>query len=499
MSVLSRCSRPVSRLSLPTSLCCLAPIPPRTPAVLVHLLRSTHNATDSNNPVTALESRGLVTSLSSPAVVEHAQSPTTIYCGVDPTAPSLHLGNFITLMGLLHFHVRGHQAIALIGGATGSIGDPSGRKTERVPLSVDTLEFNIRGIRTQLERFFARGTEYAASRGVSWAAVADLKVVNNADWMRDMSALEFLSDVGRFARVGTMLARESVKSRMDSAHGISFTEFSYQLLQAYDFWHLYHVHGCRIQLGGSDQWGNITAGIDMIHRKRPNSPLILEEEGNGDVRAEGNPAFGITIPLLTTSTGEKFGKSAGNAVWLDERLTSVYEFYQFFMKTTDADVGKYLLMFTLLPIPEIEEIVHEHMKNPDRHLAQHKLADEATELVHGPTGLRHARVATDVLFGGSLQDVSGRDLAAAFEHDSSRLVRLAKDQVVGQGLDAVAVLAGATKSKSEAQKLVKSGGLYLNNQRVLDMRQKIGEQDLLDGMVCVFRTGKSSYRLVEVL
>ncbi|RUS31215.1 hypothetical protein BC938DRAFT_478238 [Jimgerdemannia flammicorona] len=207
----------------------------------------------------------------------------------------------------------------------------------------------------------------------------------------------------------------------------------------------------------------------MIHRKRPNSPLILEEEGNGDVRAEGNPAFGITIPLLTTSTGEKFGKSAGNAVWLDERLTSVYEFYQvgrrvvvvfvldfgvqgldlmifmwlqFFMKTTDADVGKYLLMFTLLPIPEIEEIVHEHMKNPDRHLAQHKLADEATELVHGPTGLRHARVATDVLFGGSLQDVSGRDLAAAFEHDSSRLVRLAKDQVVGQGLDAVAVLCG---------------------------------------------------------
>ncbi|RUS31216.1 hypothetical protein BC938DRAFT_478239 [Jimgerdemannia flammicorona] len=227
MSVLSRCSRPVSRLSLPTSLRCLAPFPPRTPTVLVHLLRSTHNATNSNNPVTALESRGLVTSLSrlnqltiyssylsfhSPAVVEHAQSPTTIYCGVDPTAPSLHLGNFITLMGLLHFHVRGHQAIALIGGATGSIGDPSGRKTERVPLSVDTLELNIRGIRTQLERFFARGTEYAASRGVSWAAVADLKVVNNADWMRDMSALKFLSDVGRFARVGTMLARESASS-----------------------------------------------------------------------------------------------------------------------------------------------------------------------------------------------------------------------------------------------------------------------------------------------
>ncbi|RUS20896.1 tyrosine-tRNA ligase [Endogone sp. FLAS-F59071] len=480
----------------------LSPIPlahlrsrllPRIP-VTSRFLCSASDSPSPDNPIAALKSRGLVDSLTSPAIVNHAQSPTAIYCGIDPTAPSLHIGNLITLMGLLHFHVRGHQAIALIGGATGSIGDPSGRNTERIPLSAEALDRNIRGIRAQLERFFTRGVEYAANRGVTTTAAVEVKVVNNADWTQKISALDFLGEVGRFARVGTMLARESVKSRMNSAQGISFTEFAYQLLQAHDFWHLYHTHSCRIQLGGSDQWGNITAGIDLIHRKRPDG-IKLEAE---NTRAE-DQAFGITIPLLTTSTGEKFGKSAGNAVWLDDKMTSVYDFYQFFMKTTDADVDRYLPMFTMLPIAEIKEIVQEHRKNPDLHFAQRKLAEEATELVHGSSGLHKARIATEVLFGGSLHDVSGRDLVAAFKDDTSRLVRLPKDDVIGQGVDALAARVGTTKSKTGAQKLIKSGGLYLNNERVSDLRQKVTEQDLLDGLVCVLRTGKSSYRLVEII
>ncbi|KAI8994534.1 tyrosyl-tRNA synthetase, partial [Pilobolus umbonatus] len=264
----------------------------------------------------------------SPEIVKRTETPTAIYCGVDPTAKSLHLGNLVTLMGLLHFHVRGHQTIALVGGATGSIGDPSGRKSERIPLSEEVLKMNVAGIENQIHRFFKNGASYAARRGFRSADHLPPKVLNNYSWFSSMTALDFLSSIGKYARVNTMLAKESVKSRMDTTSGISFTEFSYQLLQAYDFYYLYTNHNCRIQLGGSDQWGNITAGIDMIYRKRPISDQE-EEPANKD--SIEDKAFGITIPLLLTSTGEKFGKSAGNAIWLDEKMTSVYDFYQVFL------------------------------------------------------------------------------------------------------------------------------------------------------------------------
>lgn len=440
--------------------------------------------------------RGLVANVTSPEVTTKTDSPTAIYCGVDPTAKSLHLGNLVTLMGLLHFHIRGHQTIALVGGATGAIGDPSGRKSERVPLTEDVLKTNVAGIEGQIHRLFSNGAKYAEKRGFTETAYLTPKVLNNYSWFNSMTVIDFLGSVGRYARVNTMLAKESVKSRMDTTQGISFTEFSYQLLQAYDFWYLYKNHQCRIQLGGSDQWGNITAGIDMISRRR-----TVEEEETGQAKKDDleSRAFGITIPLLLTSTGEKFGKSAGNAVWLDESMTSVFDFYQFLMKTADADVGKYLEMFTFLKKEQVAEIMIEHQKSPDQRLAQTTLANETTELVHGVDGLRKAVTATQVLFGGDLTSLSGDHIVEAFNTDANRFVRLEKSSVIGEGLDKIASITNAAKSKSDAQKKIKAGGFYLNNVRVTDTRKTIEESDLIDGKVCILRVGKSSYFLVEVV
>ncbi|KAF9971710.1 tyrosyl-tRNA synthetase [Actinomortierella ambigua] len=396
--------------------------------------------------------------------------PSAIYCGVDPTATSLHLGNLVTLLGLLHFHIKGHTTIGLVGGATGSIGDPSGKSTERQPMSAKTLAANVEGINAQFHRFFERGRAYAERRGVA-VKHGKVKVVNNKTWFEPMSALQFLGDIGRFARVGTMLSRDSVKSRLDSPQGISFTEFSYQLLQAYDFWHLYHTEGCRIQIGGSDQWGNITAGIDLIHKKRKTD----QEQVVISATEEDRPAqaFGLTIPLLTTSTGEKFGKSAGNAVWLDERMTSLFDFYQFFVKTTDADVGRYLHYFTLLSPNDIQDIMRRHELEPEKRIAQHTLAKETTELVHGIEAVDKTIVATQVLFGSSLDNVRGKQVVEAFSGDP-RIVVVA-----------------------EAKKLVKSGGLYINNVKVNDPNYKITDKDWIDGLVCILRSGKSNYKILR--
>ncbi|KAL0143695.1 hypothetical protein V8B55DRAFT_1479802 [Mucor lusitanicus] len=430
-----------------------------------------------SNVITDMTHRGLVSNVTSPEVTEKTNSPTAIYCGVDPTAKSLHLGNLVTLMGLLHFHVRGHQTIALVGGATGSIGDPSGRKSERVPLSQDVLKINVAGIESQIHRFFKNGAAYAQRHGFDQTDHLTPKVLNNYNWFSSMTAIDFLSSVGRFARVNTMLAKESVKSRMDTTQGISFTEFSYQLLQAYDFWYLYKHHQCRIQLGGSDQWGNITAEKDDMESR----------------------AFGITIPLLLTSTGEKFGKSAGNAVWLDESMTSVFDFYQFLMKTTDSDVGKYLEMFTFLTKEQVSDIMAQHQQSPESRIAQTALANETTELVHGSDGLRKAKTATRVLFGEDLSTLSGDHIIEAFKSDANRFIQLERSAVIGAGLDKVASITNAAKSKSDAQKKMKAGGIYLNNQRITNVKHTIEESDLIDGKICVLRSGKSSYYLIQVI
>ncbi|ORX53532.1 tyrosine-tRNA ligase [Hesseltinella vesiculosa] len=453
---------------------------------LSSLIKRAHFSTKLPNVINDLTQRNLIANTTSPDLVDHVNNPTAIYCGVDPTARSLHLGNLLTLMGLLHFHIRGHQTIALVGGATGSIGDPSGRKSERVPLGRQVLDENVAGIDSQIRRFFEKGSLYAERRGYMGAqGTKSPKVLNNYTWFHSMSALDFLGDVGRYARVNSMLAKESVQSRMETTQGISFTEFSYQLLQAYDFYYLHQHHSCRIQLGGSDQWGNITAGLDMIRRRSP-------------VDEESPSAYGITIPLLLTSSGEKFGKSAGNAVWLDETMTSIYDFYQFFIKTLDTDIEKYLKMFTLLPGHQLDALIQEHKKQPEQRLAQHTLAAEMTELVHGQAAVRQAQVATQVLFGDDLAQVSGHDIVDAFKQDGHRYTTLRRDQVIGKGIDQVAVDVKATKSKSEAQKRIKAGGLYLNNERVSDPRQILGDGNLIDDVVCLLRVGKSSYHIVHI-
>ncbi|CAO3638864.1 unnamed protein product [Cunninghamella blakesleeana] len=390
-------------------------------------------------------------------------------------------------MGLLHFHIRGHQAIALVGGATGSIGDPSGRSSERNALEKDVLLKNVNGIEKQVHRFFSNGIKYAQRKktGKEDDTYKTPKVLNNYDWISQMSTLDFLGSVGRYARVNSMLAKESVKSRIESTQGISFTEFSYQLLQAYDFWYLYNHHNCRIQLGGSDQWGNITAGIDLIGKRNP-------------IDQDSPKAYGITIPLLLTSTGEKFGKSAGNAVWLDENKTTVFDFYQFFMKTADSDVGKYLSMFTLFDNIEIQDILNQHQKNPELRLAQKTLASEVTELVHGLDAVHRAEIATKVLFGEDISSVSGQDILKAFMGDQHRFTELEKDKTNDIGIDQLATLIKATKSKSEAQKLIKSGGLYINNVKVSNPRQKLLPTHLIDDSICLLRTGKSSYYVIHL-
>ncbi|GES78938.1 tyrosine-tRNA ligase [Rhizophagus clarus] len=408
-------------------------------------------------------------------IINQVKNQTTIYCGVDPTAPSLHLGNLLTLIGLLHFNVRGHRTIALIGGATGSIGDPSGRNTERQPLSFSTIENNVTAIDNQIRKIFINGKKYASRRGFKIEDELDnVMILNNMEWLQKMSALELLNDIGRYARVGTMMAKDSVNIRFLASVSLSSMSNS----------------------GGSDQWGNITAGIDLIHKKRDDSTKTTPD--NLEITDHTN-AFGITIPLLLTSTGEKFGKSAGNAIWLDDRMTSPYEFYQYFMKVADADVEKYLRMFTILSMEEIDQIVKTHMKSPEERHGQEKLASEITEFVHGVAGLQKAQLATKVLFGDSLENIRGHDLIEAFSHDSQRLTSIHRNEIVNRTIDRVAVAAGACKSRNEANKLIKVGGLYLNNQRVIEPQYKVIEDDLLDGVVCVIRTGKSNYHLIQVI
>ncbi|CAG8737204.1 8789_t:CDS:2, partial [Racocetra persica] len=476
-----------------------ASIWPVTPPYHFRILRyiTSNNNIDvpKRNVILELEKRGMVNELTSPDIINHVKKQTTIYCGIDPTAPSLHLGNLLTLMGLLHFNIIGHRTIALIGGATGLIGDPSGRNTERQPMSLTMIEHNITALNQQLRRIFNNGLMYASRRGfILDSEVDNFSVMNNLEWFGKMSALEMLSDIGRYFRVGTMLMKESVKSRMENESGISFTEFSYQLLQAYDFWYLYNYHQCRIQLGGSDQWGNITAGIDLINKKKIHD--VINVKNNQD---KLDNAFGITIPLLLTSSGEKFGKSTGNAIWLNEDMTSVYEFYQYFMKVSDADIEKYLRMFTLLSTEEIAHIVKTHMESPEKHYAQDRLASEITELVHGLQGLRRAQFATSILFDTPIKDMSSRDIIDAFANDSRCLTTVKRNDVLNCSIDRVAVVTGACKSRSEANKLIKSGGLYLNSKRISDSQYQLQENDLIDGVICIFRIGRSNYRLAQIV
>jgi tyrosyl-tRNA synthetase len=420
------------------------------------------------NVLDILKERGLLENVTSPDVHKFVESPVTVYAGFDPSSDSLQAGNFVTIMVLAHFQRCGHKVIALVGGATGMIGDPSGKSSERNLLSDEEVKRNTVGIRENLSRFLDFGH-----------TTAPAIMVNNADWFWDFSFIGFLRDVGKHFRMGVMLGKESVKKRLDSDAGMSYAEFSYQLLQAYDFLKLNEMHGCRLQVGGSDQWGNITAGTDLIRKIR------------------ATEAYGAITPLICDSAGQKFGKSEGNAVYLDARKTSCYDFYQFFFRTADADVIKYLKVFTFLPLEEISALEEQVRKAPEARAAQKKLAEEITRTVHGEEGLKIAGRASAVLFGESMEGLHAADLLGIFANVPSK--ELPRSQVEGAGVLDVAVASGLCASKGEARRLVESGGLNINNRRVEGIQSKVAASDIIDSRLLVLRSGKKTFHLVRVV
>lgn len=385
-----------------------------------------------------------------------------MYAGYDPTADSLHVGHIISIITLGHLQKAGLKPIAIVGGATGMIGDPSGRSEERPLLGEEQIQYNLSKLRDT----------------ISGVLGDDVLVVNNYDWFKDMSAIDLLRNVGKHFRMGTMLSKDSVKSRLDSEGGMSFTEFSYQLLQGYDFNYLFEHHNCKIQCGGADQWGNITAGIDLIHR------LHRQE------------AYGFTVPLLTTAAGVKIGKSMGNAVWISAHRESPYSLYQWAMRLDDADLEKMLRLLTYVPLKQVAEIVEEHYKKPEAREGHKALAYEVTKLVHGEKAAEAATSTTRVLYGGTLDHANTRaaDLISAFK-DTGCITKLPKSQAVGQPMRQFAAASGIVSSKAEIRRLGESGGLYLNNvSTTLD--HVIQESDTIEGQAVLLRSGKKNYRLV---
>lgn len=392
----------------------------------------------------------------------------TAYIGFDPSAASLHVGSLLPIMGLARLQKFGHTPIAIAGGGTGLIGDPSGKTKERQLLTPAQVEENLAGIKAQLARFLDFD-----------AAANPARIINNADWLAPITMMEFLRDVGKYFTVNNLLAKEAIKRRLETEEGISFTEFSYPLLQAYDYLVLHDRHGCNLQLGGSDQWGNILAGIDLIRRLR------------------SARAHGLVFPLVTTSAGIKFGKTEAGAVWLDPGLTSPYRFYQFWLNSDDRDAINYLKFFTWLPQEEIAELAESVRTEPEKRRAQKELARHVTVLVHGETELEKVVRASEILFGKEISGLSVDELFDIFaDVPSTELERSRLDCLT---LTDALVLAGLAPSKGEARRLVQGGGVCINNRRVSDARQVISAADLVDGQVLVLRKGAKNYHLIRVV
>ena len=427
--------------------------------------------------VDVLKERGLLDACTNEDELRKAcaEGSLAVYCGFDPTADSLHLGNLLGIVVLAWFQRCGHTPVALLGGATGRVGDPSGKSAERPVLDDDTINKNTAGIKAILERVLANGALDAG------ADVPAAKVMNNLDWFGTMGFLEFLREVGKYARVGTMMAKDSVKTRLDSEQGMSFTEFSYQLLQGYDFCHLFKEHDVRVQVGGSDQWGNITAGTDLIRR-------LADKEG----------AWGVTFPLLLKADGRKFGKSEDGAVWLSPERLSPYKFYQYMLQSTDADVVRFMRMLTFVPLAEIEAI--EAGMSADGYVpntAQKRLAEEVTRFVHGSAGLEQALKATEGLKPGADTVLDAATLEALAGDIPT--ADLARDEVVGKTVVDVMAATGLQKSKGEAKRMIKGGGARLNNVKVGDEEATIGEEDVIEGRVLLLAAGKKNKLLVRVV
>ena len=420
------------------------------------------------------EARGLVHQSTEAAGLRHwlATPGRRVYAGFDPTADSLHVGHLVALMLLRRVAAAGHEPVALIGGATGMIGDPSGRSEERNLLSPEDLATNIAGVGRQIRAVLS-------TPGPTGPLTATVHVVDNADWMRGVGYLAFLRDVGKHVPLSQMLAKDSVKSRLDRDGGLSYTEFSYMLLQAWDFVQLSDALDCRVQIGGSDQWGNITAGIELGRRLR------------------GRELHGITCPLLTKADGTKMGKTASGAVWLDPRRTSPYRFYQYWINLDDDDAGRCLLRLTELSLAEINALAEARAANPAARESQKRLAAELTRLVHGDEGLSAARQATEIFFGAEIASLDDNALAEIFaDVPSSEFPRAALE---GEGLPLTDALAatGLSQSKGAARRTIEQGGAYVNNRRIADVGYRLTPRDLAGATTLVLRSGKKSYAVAR--
>ncbi|PUZ38660.1 hypothetical protein GQ55_9G214600 [Panicum hallii var. hallii] len=443
--------------------------------------------------VDVLRERGLVEATTSEALAAARPGELKVYCGFDPTAESLHLGNLLGLVALSWFRRCGHTAVALVGGATGRVGDPSGKSAERPELDVAAVEANSDAIKSLVDQILGRVPEPAHhsqpatnqqplvnSAADSSANMGSFVILDNYDWWKDITLLDFLKEVGRFARVGTMIAKESVKKRLASEDGMSYTEFTYQLLQGYDFLHMFKNMGVNVQIGGSDQWGNITAGTELIRK-------ILQVEG----------AHGLTFPLLLKSDGTKFGKSEDGAIWLSSKMLSPYKFYQYFFAVPDVDVIRFMKILTFVSLDEIQEL-EESMKKPSYvpNTVQKRLAEEVTRFVHGEEGLAEALKATEALRPGAQTQLDAQTIEGIADDVPS--CSLAYDQVLKSPLIDLAVSTGLLTSKSAVKRLIKQGGLYLNNIRIDSEDKLVEEGDIVDGKVLLLSAGKKNKMVVRI-
>ncbi|MDB4459115.1 tyrosine--tRNA ligase [bacterium] len=402
---------------------------------------------------------------------ELSEGSISLYAGFDPTADSLHVGNLVPLLGLRRFQLAGHTPIALAGGATGMIGDPSGKSAERNLLTRDQLTHNINQVKVQLARLLDFDAESNAA-----------ELVDNADWTAQISFLDFLRDIGKNFTVNMMVAKDSVRTRMqDRDVGISYTEFSYMLLQAFDFYHLAKEKDCHLQIGGSDQWGNITAGIELSRKKL------------------GKTVYGLTLPLIMNSDGSKFGKTAAGAIWLDPDRTSVYRFYQFWINTDDRDALRYLKFFTFLTQEEIGELEKQHEENPGRREAHRALACEVTKLIHGEQALEDAIKASKILFGGGLDDITEQLFNDVVGEVPTNETPKAGFDGEGALIADVLTAAGLASSNGDARRSIKGGGLYLNNQRIESFEQTVKADELLFGKHLLLRKGKKNYAVLTAV
>lgn len=387
----------------------------------------------------------------------------SLYCGVDPTADSMHIGHLLPFLTLRRFQQHGHRPIVLVGGATGLIGDPSGKKEERQLQTMEQVDLNAQGIKKQLKKIF----EFEGDNGAV--------MTNNFDWAGPMDLITFLRDYGKNIGVNYMLAKDTVSSRLDT--GISFTEFTYTILQAIDFYHLYENLDCKLQIGGSDQWGNITTGLEMIRK----------------MSGEGAKAYGMTIPLVTKADGTKFGKTEGGAIWLDPKKTTPYEFYQFWINTADADVLKYLKFFTFLDRAEIEALEASVKEEPHLRKAQKALAEEMTRLIHGEESLQQAIRITEALFSGDVKSLSADEIEQGFKDVPS--YEHAEEEE--SGLVDVLVAAKISPSKRQAREDIQNGAVSINGERVTDLQYTLDESDKLGGKFTIIRRGKKKYYMIQ--